>query len=101
ASSYADYLDLRRSSSLAGLAAYVPFGASIQRGAATSRIEARIVSDNYFSVLDRPLFRGGWRSDDTMAGSTDVIVSHRFWSTTLGGDPSVIGGPIVVNGHPL
>ena len=98
-SSYADYVDLRQSPVLAGLAAVMPLGASIQANAAPTRVEARVVSENYFSVLGRPLLLGGWRSDDAATGIPGVIVSHRFWTTSFGGDSSVIGRPLVVNGH--
>ena len=96
-SSYADYEDLRRSPALAGLAAFTPLGASIQIGDGVARIEARVVSENYFAVLGRPLFLGGWRAGDPTAGLPEVIISHRFWTTTLGGDPSIIGRPLVLN----
>jgi predicted permease len=94
-SSYADYLSLREAGSLAGLAAYMPVSASVERTSAATRAEARVVSADFFAVLGRPLLRGGWHPDATTA---DVIVSHRYWSTTLGGDSSVVGTPLIVNG---
>jgi predicted permease len=30
-----------------------------------------------------------------------IVVSHRFWRTSLGADPAVVGGPITVNGRPF
>jgi predicted permease len=96
ASSYADYRDLAQSRSLAGLAASMPLGASVHLGDTSRRFEGRVVSENYFTVLDRPLMRGGWRSEVTNA-LPDVIVSHRFWKTVLGEDQSIIGRRIRVN----
>jgi len=95
-SSYADYLDLRRSRALAGMAAYMPLGAWVETDGAASRVEARVVSGDYFTVLGRPPFLGHWPPD---ASAPVVVVSHRFWMTTLGADPSVIGRPLVVNGR--
>ena len=99
ASSYADYLDLRQSRALAGLAAHMPLGAAVQLSAdaPASRAQARVVSENYFAVLGRPLLLGGWTSDDDAAGFPQAIVSHRFWERTLGGDSSVLGREIIVN----
>ena len=100
ASSYADYLDLQQSGALAGVAASMPFGASVQRGPAAARFEGRVISENYFSVLGRPPLLGGWTSG-AAAGSPEVIVSYRFWRTTLGQDPSVVGRSLEVNGRSL
>jgi predicted permease len=94
-SSYSDYLSFRQARSLAGLAAYMPVSASLDRNSAAARAEARVVSDDFFTLLGRPLLRGGWRRDDA---TPEVIVSHRFWSTALGGDSSVVGEQLVVNG---
>lgn len=100
-SSYADYLDLRKSPALAGLAAFVPVAASVELNGAVSRFEGRAVSENFFSLLEQPLFRGSWRSVDATAGfpALEVVVSHAFWRTTLRGDPTVIGRPLRVNGQ--
>ena len=95
-SSYADYENLRQSPALAGLAAYTPFGVHIKVNDATSRFEARIVSENFFAVLDRPLFLGGWTSGET---GTQLIVSHRFWQSKLGGDAAVLGRSLDINGQ--
>jgi predicted permease len=97
ASSYADYVDLTQSKALAGLVAFAPMGATVQLGTELSRLPARFISENYFSVLGRPLYRGGWHD----ASSSDVIVSYRFWQTALGGDSSVIGRPLIVNDRAL
>ncbi|MGH7468904.1 MAG: ADOP family duplicated permease [Longimicrobiales bacterium] len=97
-SSYADYVDLRQSGTLAGLTAVTPLAAYVRLNDATSHFEARIVSENYFTVIDRPLWRGSWRPAESPS-EREVIVSHRFWRTTLGADPSVLGRVLVVNGQ--
>jgi predicted permease len=64
------------------------------------RFQARVVSENYFSVLGRPPVLGGWLSPETeAAGTLDVIVSHRFWTTVLGHDASAVGRTLMVNGR--
>lgn len=97
-SSYADYLDLRRSPTLAGLAATMPLGVSVELSGDLVRVEGRVVSDNYFTVLGRPLFLGGWTGEQGPGSTPQVVVSHAFWRTTLGADPAVIGRTLVFNG---
>ena len=97
-SSYADYVDLRASRTLAGLAVFTPFSASVQAGDAALRFEASIVSENYFALLGRPLHMGGWPAGEASSG---VIVSYRLWQTTLGSDPAVLGRSLTVNGRPV
>ena len=101
ASSYADYADLRASPAFAGLAAYMPLSAAVQRGGSVSRIEARVVSENYFRVLGRPPLRGGWSTAEGIAGGPEVILSHRFWSAVLGADPAVLGSTLTLNGRSI
>jgi predicted permease len=96
-SSFADYVDLRESTVLAGLTVYMPLGATITVNGASSRIEARVVSDEYFDVIGRPLFLGRWPGDAENPGGRAVVVSHGFWSTTLGADPSAIGRTLRLN----
>ena len=99
ASSYADYADLRRSGALAGLTAFMPLNAALQRDGAAIRLETRVVTEDYFSVLGRPLFRGGFRPASQAAGEPEIVVSHRFWSSVLGADRGVLGTSLVVNGQ--
>jgi predicted permease len=98
-SSYADYADLRAAGGLAGLAAYMPLNAALQLEAAPSRVEARVVSENYFRVLGRPPVRGDWSGGEALATSPEVILSHRLWSTAFGADPAVVGRTLILNGQ--
>jgi putative ABC transport system permease protein len=100
ASSYADYLDLARSPALAGLAAMMPLGASIELGGRVERVEGRVVSDNFLEVLGRPLYLGGWTEASRPGSMPEVVVSHALWTSTLARDPEVIGRRLVVNGVP-
>ena len=57
----------------------------------------------YFSLLGmRPLLGRLFNSDDDRPGAAPVIVlSHRFWSRQLGGDPNIVGATLVFNGTPV
>jgi predicted permease len=61
-----------------------------------------LVSGNYFRgsgagiVLGRPL-----TDDDDRPGASAAVISHRFWSSAMGGDPSAVGKTIRLNGVPF
>jgi predicted permease len=62
------------------------------------------VSGNYFSMLgvEPRLGRLLQREEGERPGADPVIVlSHDYWQSKFGGDPSVIGKTINVNGHPF
>ena len=94
-SSYADYVDLQRSPALAGVVAYMPIAANVRLNDTPVRVEGRVVSENFFSVLGRPLYRGQFDS----AGPGDVVISYSFWNAKLGADPNAVGSLIDVNGR--
>ena len=66
-------------------------------GVETRRIFALQATTNYFSVLGIPLARGrGWNASDP----AEVVVLHpRFWRARMGGDPSIIGKAIRLDGR--
>ena len=61
------------------------------------------MTGNYFSTLGVGAFGGRvfTRADDTPAAPPVVVMSHHVWQSTYGGDPSVIGATLVVEGHPF
>ena len=65
--------------------------------------ESEIVSGNYFTMLGATAFRGRMLSpsDDAVPGANPVaVVSYSFWQNHLGGDPSIVGQTVSVNGSP-
>ena len=63
-----------------------------------------LVTGNYFDVLQVPATAGRLLepADDAGANSRPVVVvSDRYWRTSLGGDPGAIGQTITVNSTPL
>jgi predicted permease len=73
-----------------------------ERGAPAELAAGRSVSASYFSVLGvRPLrgrtFAAG---DETAPGANPVLVlSHHLWQRRFGGDPSLLGAQVTVNGR--
>jgi len=62
------------------------------------------VSGSYFPTLGLAPALGRLitpAEDQTIGGSPVAVLGYAFWQTHLGGDPSVINQPIVVNGQSL
>lgn len=100
--SYPMFRDLARGqTTLSGLAAHRLIGADLAiHGKALSGL-GMAVSGEYFGVLGLTpaLGRLLGPEDDRSPGSSPVaVISHRFWTTELGGDPSVLNQPLMVNG---
>ena len=63
------------------------------------RIQAAIVSEDFFPLLARPMALGRSYSDDEnrRGGPFVTVISHGLWQRRYGGDSSIIGRQIVVN----
>src|SRR5262249_60836298 len=61
-----------------------------------------VVTAPYFSLAGmRPLLGRLFGDADDRAGADPVIVlHHRFWSGTLGGDPNIVGATLTLNRQP-
>jgi predicted permease len=66
-------------------------------------LRSEFVTGNYFSTLGVGAFGGRVFSaaDDTAAASPVVVMSYRAWQGTYGGDRSIIGGTLVIDGNPF
>jgi len=87
-----------------GVAAHVNVGMNIAFRGQTTSGSGELVSGSYFPVLGvvpalGRLFTA--QNDNTIGGNPSAVLSHSYWLTQLGGDPSVIGQPIIVNGQTL
>ncbi|MCW5978216.1 MAG: ABC transporter permease [Bryobacteraceae bacterium] len=78
---------------------------SITAGDRTERVDAEIVSGNYFTMLGvKPaagrLFNS--RDDDRVyLGHPVVALSYDYWVTRFARDPNVVGRKILVNNYPM
>ena len=103
--SYAMFRDLeRQQSTFAGLAAHRLFGANIAFRNQTMSGEGTMVSGSYFGLigLTPALGRLLVPADDETIGAHHVaVLSHGFWETQLGSDPSVLNETITINGQPM
>jgi predicted permease len=98
---YRRYRELHEifSSTLAYVAP-VPF--SVSFSGRTERTWGHLVTPSYFSTLGvRPMLGRTFDRQDEKFGEQPVLmISYRFWQGAMGGDPSVIGKTLRVNGHP-
>jgi predicted permease len=120
--SYPLYLDLRtHTRTLSGIAASgrsgrldahiditgAPGGAANVPSAPLEHPHGRFVSDNYFTVLGVPAFRGRMfgnaeNAESHGAGSSPVaVISHGYWTRRFHSDPAVIGKSIVVDDNAM
>lgn len=101
--SYPNYLDVRSNDAFADLAAMQASTLTYRTDQATATIGARVVSDNFFEVLGlHALYGSTFGSSDrveTIKNANVVVISYGFWQR-LGGDQTVVGRTIYLNGWP-
>jgi predicted permease len=70
---------------------------------AAKPLRAEYVTGNYFSTLGVSAFGGRpfTADDDTPAAAPVVVLSHHAWRLTYGGDTSMVGSTVIVEGHPF
>lgn len=103
--SYPMFRDLEKAEgAFSGMAAHRIFGANLAFDGQTLSAQGVLVSGSYFPVLGvmPALGRVFGVSDDVNPGEHPVVVlSHNYWESRLGRDPSVLGRTLIVNGHPM
>ena len=104
--SYPNFVDLR-AAKVDGLSDVMAFRLVAMNARTTGeplRVFGELVTPNFFQVLGvSPALGRTFREDE---GSTPgrepvVVVSHGFWTRTLGADPAAVGKTITVNGLAL
>lgn len=87
------------------VAAYFWAPMSISADGRSQRILGVLVSANFFQVYGaEPVLGRGFipGEEDTGPGAHPVaVLGHGFWQTRFGGDESVVGRTLILNGHPF
>jgi predicted permease len=100
--SYPNYRDLRdRNTVLSGLVAYRFLPASLGLPGNNQRLWGYLVTGNYFDVLGVGAARGRvlHQDDDLRPGGHPVaVLSWPCWQKHFGGDPTVVGRTVKING---
>ena len=99
--SYPDFLDIRESAGdvfeSVSATTLVPVGVRI--GGETRVMSAQLVEPNYFDTMGlRPVQGRGFEAVEPAAVA---VISNAIWLSEFGGDPSVLGSAIAVNGSPF
>jgi len=102
--SYPDYLDYRKSvAAFEDLAAFMPTPVHVStHGQAAERTWIEVVSPNYFDLAGvtaefGELLHPG--AGESRGGAPVIVLSHRYWQRRFGGNPSIVGQPITLNGR--
>ena len=117
-----DYMDYRQQSSafenlaaikpgpatgavapLTSLADHMTAQSILEGGAEPEFIATGEVSYNFFETLGLTPIRGRFftRQDEGPSPARVTVVSYEFWQRRFGGDPSILGRQLMVNGYPM
>jgi predicted permease len=81
------------------------FDASVSVDNQTERVEAEMVSGNYFTMLGVKPALGrvlnSHEDDRTYQGHPVAVLSHGYWVSRFASDPGVVGKKILVNNYPM
>ena len=102
--SYPFYERLRQQTgTLAGVAAYTDQQLVLGRGRDAGLAQTTMTSAGFWSTLGTRPFLGRFFTDDEahpVTGARVVVLGHAFWRRRYGGDRSVIGDTMDVQGRP-
>lgn len=105
ANSFPAYLDMAAETSVfeSAAAVSVPFSVNYLDRRALRPAIVEYTSASYLSVLGLNPARGRWftDSDDRPGAAVVGVVGHATWLRKFGGDPSVVGRTILVDGVPV
>jgi putative ABC transport system permease protein len=96
--------DLRTGApSLGGIAEYSPWFHTLQTEDDAIRIDVGLVTGNFFDVLGLSPVLGRLTrpSDDGKSAAPVMVLTHEFWMNRYGGDRSIVGKSIRLDGSPV
>lgn len=97
----ANFLDMRAgSSAFSDLTAFVGLGVTLTGGDVPLRLSAAAVSSNFFRTLAAEPAMGRSFDPEVSGDPREVVLSDGLWHRAFGGDPSVVGGAVVLDGVP-
>ena len=99
--SYPDFLDIRESAGdvFENVSATTLFPVGVRIGGETRVMSAQMVEPNYFDTLGLRPVRG--RGFEAVEPAAVAVISNAIWLSEFGGDPSVLGRAISINGSPF
>ncbi|HEY6186732.1 MAG TPA: ABC transporter permease [Pyrinomonadaceae bacterium] len=100
--SYADYLDWKKQTQVFEDLAGFSFRSFALTGRETPElVSGAAVTDSFFRVLgvEPVLGRSFQPGDELQGGPRLVLMSYGLWQSRFGGDPSIVGKPIISSGN--
>ncbi len=99
--SYFTFFEFRRAGVFERIVSYRDFGVTLTGGDLPVQLDGQVVSWDLFDVLGVPPVLGrSFLASEEAPGARVVILSHDTWQTHFGGDPSIVGRSIVIDGEP-
>jgi predicted permease len=103
--SYPMYQDLRdKNDCFSGVIARGGVQMAVSYGDLNERVNADLVSGNYFQVLGVKPWAGRLMTQDddlTPRSHPVAVISYAFWERRFGKDPSIVGKTVLANEYPL
>ena len=98
----ANYFDWKKQNTVfVDMAALRGRSANLTGDGAPELVQGRTVTPNFFSVLGvQPVLGHAFTAEDDKAGAKVVVLSYGLWQRRYGGDRSIIGRAIQMNGEP-
>jgi len=92
-----------RQDMFSGVFAYGQTSFNLTSGGPTQRVDASMVSGDYFATLGVRSVVGRLidKKDDFRGCPGIVVLSERFWQSRYSGDPGAVGRTLSLNGHPF
>jgi predicted permease len=91
-----------RSRTMDPIAAYDGAGLTLTGRGEPERLEGAVVTADFFRLLGRPPLLGRtFLAEEEAQGRTQVaVLGYGLWQRRFGGDPTIVGSPITLNGAP-
>ena len=98
----ATFLALRERAKTVPFAAYTEGGASMRATDGTRQVRAVAVTDGFFDAVGiAPVLGRVFTPEETArSGAAVVILDHALWQARFGGDPTIVGRTLTVDGAP-
>lgn len=99
--SYPDYFDWRaQNHTFSGMASYDMGGLTLQHNGESQRVDAEMVSSNFFQVLGvAPMLGRDFRWEDEKPDHYTAMLSYVFWQSEFGSSREIIGQSIRLGDH--
>ncbi len=97
---YPNFKDWERNNhTFSAMAIARPYGFTLTGTGETERLQARLVTANFFTVFDvnPTVGRAFHEGEDQIGAAPTVMISSSLWQRRFGGDPTVVGKAITLD----